>query len=411
MRVALVAGAAAILVCAAAIPFAAAGGSPDDTQLPPSARPGPGGFAADLSVPGAGGRDWRLRVYRRRPSPPGSRIRLTRGLDYCLAVDQGARRGGGTLCELSAALALRLDARGLLTECGGPGWVLGEPIPAGPTCGLVDASVDSVTVGAEGVAPQTAALSPPFGLRINRSARILRRHGVDPSRVRRLPRVPQARAFLAFLNTPATPPGERTPRLTVTARRTNGDTIVRKVGGQVVPADFPTPPLPPPPGAPRARLQATGPDGIRWTSTAWRDSDGGLCATARRADDRRSFSLGCHGKLQVVDSLWHDGVNPYVTNSYRRPGEYAVFGFAHGDATGLTVTGPDGRVWDARLSRAWTTVHRGRRGDHIERFRLLPRSLKARAFLVVLPGRSPDQRPDLVFRTTLADGSTLIREP
>jgi hypothetical protein len=345
-------------------------------------------------------------VYRRRPAGPNSPDGFPGRIDYCLATDQG-RRGRGAVCELSAALALRLDTHGLLTDCGAFGLVLGEPVPAGPTCGLVDASVESVTVGIEGAAPRAAVLSEPFGVRVNRSARILRHSGIDPRRVRRLPPVPQARAFLAFVDTPATPPGEPTPRLTITATRTGGATIVRTVGGQVVPDEFPPTPIRPPPGSPHVRLHAAGADGRRWTSTAWRGSDGELCARAQRAKDRRSFSLGCHGALQAIDNLWHDGVNAYVGGTRGRPREYAVYGFVRGDATGLEVVGSDGRIWDARLSRPWTTVRRGRRGDHIEHFRRLPRSLKVRAFLVVLSGRSPNKAPGLGFRTTLTDGRTL----
>lgn len=407
MRPGPLVGALAVLTCAGAIPLAW-GRSSHEAQLPPSARPAPGGMAADLSVPGADGRDWRLRVYRRSTPRRNHPARPAGEIDYCLATDGGSH-GSGALCELSAALALRLDARGLLTDCGAAGWILGEPAPPGPTCGLVDASVESVTVGLEG-APQAAVLLAPFGLRVNRSARILRRAGIDPRRVRRLPRVPQARAFLAFVDAPATPPGESTPRLTITARRTGGDTIVRTVGGQVVPEAAPAPSLTPPPGSPRVRLQG-GAEGRRWTSTAWRASDGGLCARAHRAKDPRSLSIGCHGSLQVIDNLWHDGVNAYVGTAPKRPRDYAVYGFVRDDATRLRVVGPDGRIWDAQLSRAWTTVRRGRRGNHIKRFRRLPSSMKARAFLAVLSGRSPSSRPGLGFRTSLADGRTLVQQP
>jgi hypothetical protein len=156
-----------------------------------------------------------------------------------------------------------------------------------------------------------------------------------------------------------------------------------------------------------------GADGRRWTTTAWRfrDAGGGLCARARRGD---SFSLSCHGTLQVVDSLWNHGVNPYVAIAGGQ-GDYAVFGFTRGDATAVRVTGLDGRIWDARLSRPWTTVWRGRRGNHLKRFRRLPRSIEARAFLAVLSGPHPSQRPGrpsgLGFQTTLVDGRTLVQKP
>jgi hypothetical protein len=414
MRSRNVVGALAVLSCAGAVSIAWAGDPVEDAGLPPSARPAPNGMRADLSVSGAGGRSWRLRVYRRRAPGRHAPARLPGRVDYCLATEERPRGSGGTTCGLSAALALRLDARGLLFDCGGGGWILGEPAPAGPTCGLVDAGVGAVTVGVEGAPPRAAVLSAPFGVSINRSASILRRSGIDPDRVRHLPLVPQARAFLAFVDTPPTPPGERTPRLTVTATRVGSDPIVRTVGGRVIPKDVPPVDLKPPPGAPRVRLSAVAADGGRWTSTAWRGPDGGLCASARRAHDRRSFSLGCHGRLGVVDNLWNRGVNPYVGTAGKRD-DYVVYGFTRGDATALRVTGPDGRIWDARLSRPWAMVWRGRRGNHLKRFRRLPRSIRARAFLAVLSGQRPGQRPrkslGIGFRTTLVDGRTLVRMP
>jgi hypothetical protein len=413
MRAGQVVGALAVLSCAGAVSIAWAGDAVEDDPLPPYARPAPDGVRADLSGPGAGGEPWRLRVYRLRAPGRHAPARLPGQIDYCLATDQGRRGGRGAICVLSAALALRLDARGILLDCGVSGLVLGEPAPAGPTCGLVDAGVGAVSVGVEGATPQAAVLSAPFGLRINRSARILRRSGIDSDRVRHLPLVPQARAFLAFVDTPPTPPGDRTPRLTVTATRLGADPIVRTVGGRVIPKDAPEIPIRPAPGGPRVRLSGVGADGRRWTSTAWRRPDGGLCASARRA---RLVSLSCHGALQVVDNLWNRGVNPYVAIAGKR-GDYAVYGFTRGDAIALSVTGPDGRIWDARLSRPWTTVRRGRRGNHLKRFRRLPRSIRARAFLAVLSGPRPDQRPrrslgvGFRFRTTLVDGRTLVQKP
>ncbi len=86
-----------------------------------------------------------------------------------------------------------------------------------------------------------AVLSKPFRVRFNKDARILKRAGVDPRRVRGLPTDFRMRGFLAFVSTPTTRPGERFPVLTVAATRADETVLTQMIGGEVWPEP---PPLP-----------------------------------------------------------------------------------------------------------------------------------------------------------------------
>jgi hypothetical protein len=399
---------AAALACAAMLSTAWAGSPAAPAQLPPSAQVGHGGIRAELSVPAGGAGIWRVRAYRARGSVSSPR-RIPGSIDLCLALDRGGKRWSGIVCELTASLGLRLQARSLSLDCGAPGVVVGDPVPPAPTCGLVESDVAGVTVTAEGRPPQAALLSEPFQIRVNHSNHVLRRQGLDPERVRALPRELSLRAFLAFVDTPPTPPGKRTPKITVTATRSGGGTVSEKRDGFVVPRKADLPSLIPPPGAKRARLSATGPDGKRWVSVAWRQPDGGLCANVMGTKRHSVTSVGCHGSLQLIDEFSHHGAMPYVDGAGKAKAGFAVYGTVRGDAQAVTVVAPDGRLWNAQLSPVWTTVRR-HTGNHLKRFRKLPRSMPARSFLAVLPGKAPIGGRGLELRTTLADGRVLVHK-
>jgi hypothetical protein len=361
-----------------------------DPQWPPSATPAPGGVRAQLSTPGSGEERWSLDVYRRRGA---GRI------DYCLAVslarDEGERRWQGITCALSAAIALRVDRHGLRLDCGAGGHVVGEPAEPAPTCGLVAADVQGVTVSAENGAVAAAELSEPFRVRFNRDRQILERAGIDPRRVRALPRDFRVRAFLAFVPTPPTPPGERTPRLTVSATRPDGSVLTRSIGGGVIPTPPETPSFRPAPGAPTARLAVTGVDGRRWKSTAWRNADGGLCANTRLAGaGPRLVSLGCHGKRLLMRNL-RGGPQAYTGHPGRaRRRTYPVYGFVRAQALALTVIDRAGRRWRAKLSPAFTTIRRP------------GRAIRVKAFLAAVPGPPQSPRRGLELETKLSNGVT-----
>jgi hypothetical protein len=216
-----------------------------DSSWPPSAAPAPGGIRVQLSTPASDDDRWILDVYRQRAPKRSSPARLPGSINYCLAVSLAAadeeKQWQGSTCGLSAAIALRVQRHGLRLDCGGVGSVLGAPAEPGPICGLVAADVQSVTVSAENGPVVAAELSKPFRTRFNRSGRILRHGGIDPAGVRALPQDFRMRAFLAFLPTAPTPPGERTPRLAISATRTDGSTLSRELGGGIVPVS-PGPP-------------------------------------------------------------------------------------------------------------------------------------------------------------------------
>jgi hypothetical protein len=134
---------------------------------------------------------------------------------------------------------VRVNRRGLRLDCSAGGYVLGRPVKAVPTCGLVAGDVQRVTVSAQDGVAVPAVLSKPFRVRFNRDADILKRAGVDPRRVRGLPTDLRMRGFLAFVSTPTTRPGERFPVLTVAATRADETVLTKRIGGDV----WPEPPL------------------------------------------------------------------------------------------------------------------------------------------------------------------------
>jgi hypothetical protein len=214
-------------------------------SFPPGAVPAPGGIRAHLSTPGAGEDRWTLDVYRPRDSGRSSGRRIPGSIDLCLAVSrargQGRARWRGVTCALSAAVAVRVNRRGLRLDCSAGGYVLGRSVKAVPTCGLVAGDVQRVTVSAQDGVAVPAVLSKPFRVRFNTDADILKRAGVDPRRVRGLPTDLRMRGFLAFVSTPPTRPGERFPLLTVAATRGDGTVLTKRIGGDVWPEP---PPLP-----------------------------------------------------------------------------------------------------------------------------------------------------------------------
>lgn len=377
-----------VAVAAAALSVGVAAGS----QTPP------GVIRAELTVPGTGVDRWTLEVFRQRGSGTSSGERISGSIDYCLSVSrsvgEGARRERGRTCVLSTSIAIGIARHGLSLDCGGVGIVLGKPAPPAPTCGLVAAGVRAVTVAATDAPTVPAALSEPFRVRYNRSPRILRRSGVDPGSVRTLPRTFRVRAFLAFVPTPATPPGARMPRLTVTAVGSDGSTHRRRVGGDLLPIGLSQPFIlgrHAPKDAPQTRLARRGADGRLWRSTHWRTRRGGLCATVSLAGRGWPFRSGQCTDAHTLSYSLEGGSEVYSGGPGRgRRRTYPVYGFARSGVRALTIIDPRGRRSRAALSPVFTTV----------------RGIRVRAFLAAVRAPLPEPGQDLEVESRLSNGYT-----
>jgi hypothetical protein len=153
---------------------------------------------------------WELLAYYEKKTPgiglPGDR-------KYCLAVRESQREHAGRQtptvdprgahCSFPPALALRIRRHGLDRECGAYGHASGAAVPSSAVvCGLVGAAVDAVSVQRSGGKPLRAHLSPPFDVQLDVSPGELRRAGLKPEDVERLPTSLSVRAFLAVINMP-----------------------------------------------------------------------------------------------------------------------------------------------------------------------------------------------------------------
>jgi hypothetical protein len=371
---------ALIAVLASAIGLTAAW-----AQVPPSLQPGPGGVRAELSLPDAEGGIWRLQAYR--PRRPAGSMNPSRGeLDLCLALDKGGRRSYGMVCDITASIALGIDRAGLWTFCGGRPIVVGEPARPRPTCGLVAPEVQGVTVTAAGHPPQAATLSEPFQIRVNQSARVLKKAGLDVERIRALPPVLTTRAYLAFVDTPPTQPGKRTPRVTVTGTWPDGASRSLSFAGSLVPRGD------------RVRLSVRGPDGRVWRTISSLGSSAEVCTDVWLGS--KGIGTGCSDWRGLGGRLAREGSEAFTHSGPRPRAGYAVHGLAHESAVAVEVTDWRGRSGRARLSRWWTSVPRARGGP-----------MRIRSFLAVLPGKGPVWGPPLSdwveVRTTLDDGRVL----
>jgi hypothetical protein len=343
--------------------------------LPIGAKPDRGGPQARVALPGPDGRLWEVLFYRQRES---KRDR-TPGRAYCIAAvssrPETRRRWRGVTC--GSELTRRVARRGLWLHCGSYGHIVGEPLQPGPVCGLAPGDTASVSVSADGAPPLEARLSDP----VRADGRLVR-------------------VFLAFPDVKPTPPGQRSPRMTITARTAGGATHVGHTGGLRVPGDEMLPEIPssPPRGTARADVRAFG-----WRATAWAVPPGPglpggtICTTAAPAG-REFGSQACIGSIGRLEALTRRGVSEATDNPGPGARRYALFGLVRAEARGLRVTDARGRRYDAALSDDSIVVRRsaadlapyhGRRRRMLQR---LPRALRVRAFVAVL--RSPPRPVD-----------------
>lgn len=373
-----------------------------DEKLPPEAQPEPHGESVLLVGEAADGHRYEVRVYRQRRKRHGPRKDPPGTYSYCAAsysADRDGRRDPiSIICTESSALAAKLTRRPLWLECSTRGGVVGAPAPADPVCGLARASTRKVTIAPDRGGAGVVRLSRPFPLRIDR---------------RRAVRV---RAVLGVVEAPPTLPGTNTPRVRVTAVDRDGSRFTTRVGGRRVPttADFPPMDPRPLPGGPRARVTARGPGDVRWTARMWRSVVGAFCASAvpdgvpepaledmyRIGKPRLS---GCifPNELGHFRSIVRDGAAGAITKApaSRSGGGQAVYGLARADLRRLGVRDTTGRLWEAELSRPWTTWRR-RPNDLAAtprrfrpRFAGLPRSVPVRAFIAILPADATPRYP------------------
>jgi hypothetical protein len=391
-----------------------------DEKLPLEAKPDPRGESVTVVGEGAEGRRYEVRVYRLKPRRRGRFRDLPGAHHYCAASYSADRRGKLDLtsihCTLGTAIAAKLERRPLWLRCSGRGGVVGEPAPPDPVCGLALADVREVTIEPNRGSAGEVKLSRPFSLRVNHAPAIVRREGLDPGAVADLPRVLRVRAVLGVVEAPDTQPGQRAPRVEVTAVRPDGTRYVAHVGGQRLMTREDVPSFDPRPvsGSPRAEVSIAGPDGRRWTARTWRTAHGDVCASARPAGvplqpldrmfmpgDQRMTGCAWVPELGSFRSIVLNGATGFITklDRSRSRGRQAVFGFARADVRTLAVRDTTRRLWPAALSEPWTVWRRRpndlaatpRRFRH--RFAGLPRSVRLRAFIAVIPADAAPPYP------------------
>jgi hypothetical protein len=391
-----------------------------DEKLPPEAKPEPRGESVLLVGEGAEGRRYEVRVYRQRLKRRGPRKDPPGTYKYCAASYSADGRGRRDpiliTCTLGTVIAAELTRKPLWLRCSNRGGVVGVPAPPDPVCGLTLASTRKVTIEPNRGAAGVVRLSRPFPLRINRRQAIVRREGLDRSDVAHLPPVVLVRAVLGVVEAPPTLPGTHAPRTKVTAVDESGSRFTRTVGGHRVltTADVPSHDPTPLPGGPRTELSATGLRGVRWTTRTWRSVAGAFCASAvpHGVEEPKLEDMYMIGKPRLSScispaelgrfrSIVRDGAAGAITKAprSRSGGGQAVYGLAALDVRRLQVRDTNGRLWDARLSRPFTTWRR-RPNDLAAtprrfrpRFAGLPRSIRVRAFIAVLPADAVPRYP------------------
>jgi hypothetical protein len=384
-----------------------------DEQLPPGAKPAPGGESVTLAGETQDGRRQEVRVYRRKPH----RSDLPGAHHYCAAsysADHAGKRDPiSILCTLGTSFAVKLVKRRMWLECSGRGGVVGEPAPPDPVCGLTLASTRSVTIEPNRGSAGPVKLSRPFLLQVDRDPQIVGREGgIDASLADRLPAALRVRAILGVVDAPPTQPGQRTPLVRVIARGEYGE-VRAHVGGTrlLVREDLPSGDPTPEPGGPHARLTTRGSDGQSWTVRAWRTTHIDHCASAAPTRGRppRDPSIYCAWRASLGDyrSVARGEALAMFTRAGPRdaPNSYAVYGFVRSDVDSVVVRDPGGRTHQAELSPIWTTFRR-RSGDLLpippkyrKRFAGLPQSLRVRVFQAVVPAATaPTNGRPIVIR-------------
>jgi hypothetical protein len=391
-----------------------------DEKLPPGAKPDPRGESVLLRGEGAQGRRYEVRVYRRKPKRHGRLKDLPGAFHYCAASYSGVGRAGRDpihiTCTLGTAFAEKLARKPLWLECSSRGGVVGEPAPPDAVCGLTPASTSKVTIEPDRGTAGVVRLSRPFPLRVNHQPEIVAREGLTEADVAELPRIMRVRAVLGVVKAPPTVPGTRTPRIKVTAIDRDGSRFTTHVGGQRVMTTADMPPLDPTPlpGGPRTKVSVTGLGDVRWTTRTWRSVVGAFCASAvpEGVPEPALKDMYMIGKPRLSSCIWPNelghfrsivrtGASGAITRApKKRSGRgQAVYGLARADVQALRVRDMSGRLWPAALSEPWTTWRR-RRNDLAAtprrfrpRFAGLPRSVRVRAFIAVLPADATPRYP------------------
>jgi hypothetical protein len=304
---------------------------------------------------------------------------------YCIALASGntGLHGGSTECEHPLTKAARLMRKRM--ELGGNrgvAWTAAPERPlTAPFYGLVLGDAERVTVTQEGRAPIEAELSRPFRLHLPRPAgRALR--DLNPRQRRmtaNLPRSLTVRAFLAALEAPEIPVGQRIPVVAVSATFSEHDSLTRSTGGQLVP---PQPDRMTPAerfGIPRARLTAVGRDGRRWEAVGLTGPRGLISASATIAPwgYARGSLFGGSGAGWVKPLLERSimmEVSKQLPGGRRSPGSFAIYGVARGDVRSIVFTSRGVAPIRAKLSPIFASV------------RGIRRSVDVRLFLAVVPG-------------------------
>jgi hypothetical protein len=391
-----------------------------DEKLPPEAKPDPRGESVLLVGEGAEGRRYEVRVYRVKPKRHGRFKDLPGTYRYCAASYSAIGRAGRDpsliVCTLGTAFAKKLTRKPLWLGCSSRGGVTGAPAPPDAVCGLTLASTTKVTIEPDRGRAGVVRLSRPFPLRVNREAEIVAREGFTEAEVAKLPRVLRVRAVLGLVEAPATLPGARTPRVAVTAVDENGGRFTTHVGGRRVMTTADMPPLDPTPvpGGPRTEVSVTGLGDVRWTTRTWRSVVGAFCASAvpDGVPEPALRDMYMIGKPRLSSCIWPNELGHFrsivrtgaagaITRAPkgRSGGGQAVYGLARADVRSLRVRDTRGRLWPAALSEPWTTWRR-RPNDLAatpRRFRPrvagLPRSVRVRAFIAVLPADAVPRYP------------------
>jgi hypothetical protein len=328
-----------------------------EKSIPSSREPEPGGRLALLHADGEGGHSWDLLFYRSEPPRFGAPVR-----QYCIALR------GSTECEHPLTLAARLVRKRMDLRGSGA-----------PSYGLVLGDAERVTVTQEGDAPLDAELSRPFVMKL---AALTKVQLSDLNRRQRrmaagLPRALTVRVFLAAVDVPDVPVGERTPVITVRATFAGGGSVTRHTGGRLVRPEPKAVPLEERFGRPRVRLAAAGADGRRWEAVGLRGRVRviGASATIAPWDYGRGSLFG--GTAYRAGFFLRRGLlselSDQLPGGKRSPGSAAIYGLVRADARSVVFRGRGARPVRARLSPPFATA-RGRR-----------RSLRLRLFLAVAP--------------------------